>query len=92
MCQAITLSMSVLTTVVASPNDPTVADGIARLRALRDIAPVEIRGDLQVIADFDANMVAAVRSGRSPEGVGETPPVTRALSHQAQWTATHCTH
>jgi hypothetical protein len=90
VCQAITLSLPVLTTVAQSPDDPSIDEGIAQLRALRDTAPAGIRNDLQVIADFDDEMVTTVRSGRSPANLAETPRVTQALSREAQRTAAHC--
>jgi hypothetical protein len=90
LCNAISLNMSVLTKAAGSPDDPSLAEGIALIRRLRDTAPAEIKDDLQVIADFDEKLLATARSGGSPDGVAETPQLTQALSHEARWTAAHC--
>jgi hypothetical protein len=90
LCNAISLNMSVLTKAAGSPDDPSLAEGIALIRRLRDTAPPEIKDDLQVIADFDEKLLATARSGGSPDGVAETPQLTQALSREARWTAAHC--
>ena len=78
-----------LTTAATAPDDPTLEEGIAKLRHLADIAPAEIKNDLTVIAAFDQSILDQVRSGKRPE-VKETPELTAALSHEARWTAAHC--
>jgi hypothetical protein len=90
LCTAISLNLSVLTKAAGSPNDPSLAESIALIRRLRDTAPAEIKDDLQVIADFDDELLATARSGGSPNGVAETPQLTQALSHEERWTAAHC--
>jgi hypothetical protein len=89
-CQVMTLNLGVLTKAATTPNDPSLDQGIAQLRQLHDRAPAEIKGDLQVIADFDQQVLDAVRSGGSPDAIRETPALTDALSHEARWVATHC--
>lgn len=91
VCHAISLNLGLLTKAAASPDDPSLDQTIAQLRQLRDVVPAEISGDLQVIADFDLKVLTALRSGRSPDNIQETPQLTAALSHQARWAAQHCT-
>ena len=90
VCRVISLNLDVLTKAATSPDDPSLDQGIAQLRQLHDAAPTEIKGDIQVIADFDQKVLDAVRSGGSPDDIQETPELTAALSHEAQWVATHC--
>lgn len=90
VCQAISINLGVLTKAASSPNDPSLDQGIAQLRQLRDVAPVDIKRDLQVIADFDQKVLTVIRSGASPNDIRETPELTAALSHQSHWVAAHC--
>lgn len=89
VCQGIRLNLSVLTKAAGSPNDPSVKDEITQIRKLIALAPAEIKGDLTVIADFDEKILAELSSGAGPDVIAETPQLTRALSHEAGWTATH---
>jgi hypothetical protein len=57
---------------------------------LRDTAPAEIEDDLQMIADLGDQLLAAARSGGSPDGVAETPQLTQALSHEPRGAAAQC--
>ena len=89
ICRAISESLSVLATAASSPDNPTLQEGVDRIRQLAGQAPPDIKGDLTVIADFDQSVVDRVRTGKAPE-INETPELTAAMSHEATWTATHC--
>ena len=88
-CQAISLNLSFLTRAATSPHDPTLARGVAKIRQLASIAPAEIEHDLTVIADFDQHVLDQLQAGQRPE-IKETPELTAALSHEANWAAAHC--
>jgi hypothetical protein len=88
-CQAISLNLAFLTTAATSPDDPTLDQGLARIRQLSTVAPAQLGNDLTVIADFDQHVLDQLRAGRRPE-IKETPELTSALSDEAKWTAAHC--
>ncbi len=90
-CRTISDSLRVLTTAAQGPDNPGLKEMTALIKKLRGAAPSAIRGDLQVIADFDQHIVDAVLSGKQPE-IKETPQLTAAMEHEASWTATHCGH
>jgi ABC-type glycerol-3-phosphate transport system substrate-binding protein len=91
-CKTISDSLRLLVSAASRGQDnPGLKEMSGLIKTLRETAPSAIRGDLQVIADFDQKIVDAVLSGRQPE-IAETPQLTAAMKHQAEWTATHCGH
>jgi hypothetical protein len=89
-CRAISQNLAFLTTAATSPDNPTLDEGIRQINRLADGAPTEIRGDLRLIAQFDQRLLPPLRAGQSPDSIEETPELTAALTHEAQWTAAHC--
>jgi hypothetical protein len=89
-CKTISDRVRLLVSAAAHGRDnPGLKELLGVIKTLRETAPSAIRGDLQVIADFDQNVVDTVLSGGRPD-IGETPQLTAALRHEAAWTATHC--
>ena len=89
-CKTISDSLRLLASAASQGrNNPGLDEMLGLIKTLRDTAPSAIRGDLQVIADFDQKVVDAVLSGRHPD-IAETPQLTAAMRHEAAWTATHC--
>jgi hypothetical protein len=91
-CKTISDSLRLLVSAASHGRDnPGLKEMLGLIKTLRETAPSAIRGDLQVIADFDQKVVDAVRSGQQPD-IGETPQLTAAMRHEAAWTGTHCGH
>ncbi len=91
VCQGISRNLALLTKIATSPSAAELDHSIAQLHDLADSAPTGIGADLEVIADFDQQLLTAVRAGKSPDGIRETPELTRALADETRWTARNCT-
>lgn len=91
VCQGISRNLALLTKIATTPGASELDQGIAQLHDLADSAPNGIGYDLQVIADFDQNLLDAVRASQSPDGIRQTPELTSALANEARWTARNCT-
>jgi hypothetical protein len=92
VCRAISVNLNFLTAVAGSSEDPALDEHIAQLTRLVDTAPAEIKGDLQVVLQFDQRSLSAIQAGQSPDSIQETPELTAALTHVARWISAHCTH
>jgi hypothetical protein len=91
-CRTISDSLRILVSAASQGrNNPGLKEMLGLIKTLRGTAPSAIRGDLQVIADFDQKVVDAVLSGKQPD-IAETPQLTAAMRHEAAWTAMHCGH
>jgi hypothetical protein len=89
-CKTISDSLRILVSAASQGRDnPGLKDMLGLIKTLRDTAPSAIRVDLKVIADFDQKVVDAVLSGKQPH-VAETPQLTAAMEHEAEWTGMHC--
>ncbi len=91
-CKTISDSLRLLVSAASHGRDnPGLKQMLGLIKTLRETAPSAIRGDLQVIADFDQKIVDAVLSGQQP-AIAQTPRLAAAMRHEAVWSATHCGH
>ena len=88
-CQVLAANLDLLEQAT-SGDGPDLQGAIARMRSLERSAPVEIRPDVKVIADFDQHVLDTVSTAGSSGDIRETPQLSAALSHEAAWVSKHC--
>jgi hypothetical protein len=89
-CRVLAANLALLERAATQGGNADLPRAIAGMRALERSAPVEIRADVKVIADFDQDVVDAITTGSSTGVIRETPQLRAALTHEATWVSKHC--